>query len=412
MRLTQGFLILAAFAASVYGADKTHWVATWAASPSAQIPDAEQMRTRRLEFDNQTVRAIVHTSLGGDTVRIKLSNAFGKEPVTIGGAHIALRASEASIAPGSDRALTFSGRPAIKIPAGALVLSDPVKLKVPVLGNLAVSIFLPETVIASTVHYSAQQNNYIGAGDVTGVESIADPVKIASWPYLAAVDVLAPESTSTIVAFGDSITDGARSIIDANHRWTDVLAERLVAAKAKFAVVNAGIGGNRIIYDAARNVTYGPGALSRFDRDVLTQAGVSHVIILEGINDIGHPGGTAPISETVTAEEMIAGLTQLIERAHEHGIRVIGCTITPSNGTGEKEAKRLAVNEWIRSGKAFDGVVDFEKAIRDPDAPVNIATPFDSGDHLHPSDAGYKAMGEAIDLSLFTSGRSGPASAR
>lgn len=399
MKTTRALLLLAALSAPAFAADKTHWVATWLASPSAQIPDAAQMRTRKLEFGNQTVRAIVHTSIGGDTVRVKLSNAFGTQPVAIGAAHIALSAAEAGVAPGSDRALTFSGRTSVKIPAGALVLSDPVQLSVPALGNLAVSLYLPDTAIASTVHYSAQQNNYVGAGDLTGAETIADPVKIQSWPYLAAVDVLAPESTGAIVAFGDSITDGARSTIDANHRWPDTLASRL---KGKFAVVDAGIGGNRILYDAARVISYGPSALSRFDRDVLTQAGVSYVIVLEGINDIGHPGGSAaPVSETVSAEDMIAGLKQLIERAHEHGVKVIGCTITPFSGTGEKEAKRLAVNEWIRNGKAFDGVVDFEKTVRDPASPDKIAAPFDSGDHLHPGDAGYKAMGEAIDLKLF-----------
>jgi lysophospholipase L1-like esterase len=381
------------------GAERNHWVATWVASPAPQIPDAAEMRTRNLEFNNQTVREIVHTSIGGDTVRVKLSNAFGTQAVAIGAAHIALSAAEAKIAPDSDRTLTFGGRPSVSIPPGALVLSDPVKLDVPPLGNLAISILLPEAALASTVHYAAQQNNYAGAGDVTGAGTISDPVRIPSWPYLAAVDVTAPESTSAIVAFGDSITDGARSTIDANHRWPDTLAGRM--ASRKLPVVDAGIGGNRILHDAARNVTYGPSALARFDRDVLTQAGVRYVVILEGINDIGHPGGAAPLSETVSADDMIAGLKQLIERAHEKGIKVVGCTLTPSNGMGEKEAKRLAVNDWIRNGRAFDGVIDFEKAVRDPASPGKLTAEYDSGDHLHPSDAGYKAMGEAVDLALF-----------
>jgi lysophospholipase L1-like esterase len=189
--------------------------------------------------------------------------------------------------------------------------------------------------------------------------------------------------------------------MDANKRWPDVLAERLVEAKKNLAVADAGIGGNRILHDAQKNVTYGPSALARFDRDVLAQPGAGYVIVLEGINDLGHPGGVAPISETVTAEDMIAGLQQLIDRAHEKGVKVMGATITPSNGSGEKEAKRLAVNEWIRNGKAFDGVVDFEQTVWDPDQHVRIAAPFDSGDHLHPSDAGYRAMGSAVDPGLF-----------
>jgi lysophospholipase L1-like esterase len=386
-----------------FGPEKTHWVTTWLASPAPQIPDPAQMRTRHLEFGSQTVREIVHTSIGGDSARVKLSNAFGTQAVTIGAAHIALSASEANITADSDRTLTFSGRPSVSIPPGAMVLSDPVKLDVPSLGNLAVSIFLPETAIASTVHYAAQQNNYVGAGDVTGAASIPDPVQIPSWPYLAAVDVTAPESAGAIVAFGDSITDGARSTLDANQRWPNILANRIAAGKSagRFAVVDAGIGGNRILHDAARNITFGPSALERFDRDVLTQAGIRYIVILEGINDINHPGGTAPLAETVSAEDMIAGLRQLIARAHEKGVKVVGCTITPASGTGEKETKRLAVNDWIRNGKAFDGVVDFEKAVRDPASPGKLTAEYDSGDHLHPSDAGYKAMGEAVDLSLF-----------
>jgi len=363
------------------GPEEAHWVASWATSPSLPQTD-EQMRARKLEFDNQTVRETVHLSLGGDAVRVRLSNVFGSAPLRIGAAHVA------------DRALTFGGAASITIPAGAIVVSDPVAMKVTALSNLEVSLNLPDKAIATTVHYSAQQKNYATGSD-------GKPVEITSWVYLAGVDVAGPRGTRTIVAFGDSITDGARSTVDANRRWPDVLAGRLVEAKKEFAVVDAGIGGNRILHDAAGNVTYGPSALSRFDRDVLAQPGVAYVMILEGINDLGHPGGVAPISETVSAEDMIAGLKQMIDRAHEKGVKAIGATITPSNGSGEKEAKRLAVNEWIRNGKAFDGVVDFEKAVWDPDAHVKIAAPFDSGDHLHPGDAGYQAMGAAVDLGLF-----------
>ena len=373
------------------------WIASWAASPSLPIADAEQMRTRKLEFGNQTVREIVHASLGGDSVRVELSNVFGTEPLKIGAAHVALSAGAGAITAGSDRTLTFGGKASAAIPPGAVLLSDPVALKVPRLANLAVSVFLPETAVASTVHYSAQQKNYVAAGDVSGANDVGEAASITSWVYLSAVDVMAPASSGTVVAFGDSITDGGRSTVDANRRWPDVLASRL----DRFAVVDAGIGGNRILHDAARNITYGPSALGRFDRDVLTQAGVQYVVMLEGINDIGHPGGVAPVSETVTAEDMIAGFKQIIERAHEHGVRIIGATITPFNGSGEKEAKRLAVNEWIRTGGAFDGVVDFDRAVRNPESPGQMRAAYDGGDHLHPGDAGYQAMGEAVGLDLF-----------
>lgn len=368
------------------------------------------MRTAKLEFDNQTLREVVHTSIAGDTVRVRLSNAFGKEGVSIGAAHIAVRAQGAGIAAGSDRALTFGGRPAVEIPANALVLSDPVKLDVPAGGDLAISIFIPKKTLGGGIHYSAQQTSYIGSGDVTGAASIESPTTITSWVFLTAVEVLAPELASTVVAFGDSITDGARSTLDANHRWPDFLAARLQARAGtrKVGVIDAGIGGNRILHDAAANVRFGVSGLARFDRDVLAQAGVKYVIILEGINDLGHAGTSAPVSETVSAEDLIVAMKQMIERAHEHGIKVIGATLTPFEGTSiqgyfspEKEVRRKTLNDFIRNGHAFDGVVDFEKAIRDPQNPDRMAATYDGGDHLHPGDAGYKAMGEAIDLALF-----------
>jgi len=378
-------------------ASRGAWISTWAASPSLPIADEAQMRMRHLEFGNQTVRQIVHASLGGDSVRVRFSNVFGAEPLKIGGAHIGLSAGEAAVKQGSDRALTFDGKPEVTIPPGAIVISDPAALKIPALANVSISVYLPEKAIASTIHYGAQQNNYVAEGNLVAAAGLGDATEITSWVYLEAVDVTAPASSGTVVAFGDSITDGARSTVDANRRWPDVLASRLT----KYAVVDAGIGGNRILHDAARNITYGPSALERFGRDVLTQTGVKYVVMLEGINDIGHPGGVAPISEAVSAEDLIAGFKQVIERAHERGVRVIGCTITPFNGTGEKEAKRAAVNEWVRTGGAFDGVIDFDKAVRDPEHPLQIQAAYDSGDHLHPGDAGYKAMGESIDLSLF-----------
>ncbi len=383
------------------------------------------MRSAKLVFENQTLRQIVHTSLGGNKVRVRLSNAYGKQPVMIGAAHIGrhefgqismgsgrswLTNNRVSkIVSGSDRVLTFSGRPTVVIPPNALVLSDPVELVIPAAADLAVSLYMPKAATGAGIHYAAQQTSYVGEGDLTGADAIPNAATITSWVFLAGVDVQAPASASAIVAFGDSITDGARSTTDANLRWPDILASRLLAQRGrKLAVVNAGIGGNRILHDPASNVRFGVNALARFERDALAQPGVKHIVVLEGINDLGHAGTSAPESETVTAEDIIAGLRQMIERAHEKGIKIYGATLTPFEGTvskgyftPEKEAKRKAVNTWIRTSRMFDGVIDFEKVVRDPKTPDRILPAYDSGDHLHPGDAGYKAMGAAVDLRLF-----------
>jgi lysophospholipase L1-like esterase len=412
MKIRAAFLLAFAlnFALNLAAADKTHWVATWGASPAPQLGDEAAMQAAKMVFDNQTLREVVHISIAGNEVRVRLSNAFGKETLDIGAAHIAVCSKDSGIVAGTDRALTFGGRPTVAIPANALVLSDPVKLDAPVTGDLSISIFVPRKTIGAGIHYSSQQTSFIGPGDLTGAANIPGAATMTSWVFLTAVEVLAPESTSAVVAFGDSITDGARSTVDANHRWPDFLSARLQskAGKKKIGVLDAGIGGNRILHDATSNVRFGVSALARFDRDVLSQAGVKYVIVLEGINDLGHAGTSAPLSETVSAEDLIAGMKQMIERAHEHGIKVFGATVTPFEGTSfagyftpEKEVKRKALNEFIRNGHAFDGVIDFEKALRDPANPDRILAAFDGGDHLHPGDAGYKAMGDAIDLNLF-----------
>jgi lysophospholipase L1-like esterase len=406
MKIRATLFLAALFASIALSAD--HWVVTWGASPAPQLADETQMRDAKLVFENQTLREIVHTSIGSNTVRVRLSNAYGKQTVEVGAAHIALRAKGSEIAAGSDRALTFSGRPTVSIPPNALVLSDPVKLDIPATGDLAISIFLPKAATGAGIHYSAQQTSYIAPGNVTDTASISNATTMTSWVFLTGVDVLAPESASAVVAFGDSITDGARSTVDANHRWPDILADRLQHSGKKIAVLDAGIGGNRILHDATSNVRFGVNALARFDRDVLAQPGVKYLIVLEGINDLGHAGTSAPTSETVSSDDLIAGFKQMIERAHEKGLKIFGATITPFEGTvfpgyftPEKEAKRKAVNEWIRTGRAFDGVIDFEKAIRDPQNPNRVLPAYDGGDHLHPGDAGYQAMGAAIDLRLF-----------
>jgi lysophospholipase L1-like esterase len=392
-------------------AEQTHWIGTWGASPAPQLANPAQMFAQKLLFANQTLREIVHTSAAGSTVRVRLSNAYGNEAVVIGSAHLALRENKSAIVGDSDRVLTFNGRPSVTIPANALVLSDPVKLDVAASTDLAVSLFLPKPTAGSGIHYSAQQTSYIAPGDVAGGASFPESAAtLTSWVFLTGVDVAAPASAATIVAFGDSITDGARSTVDANRRWPNFLADRLAAQKnhAELGVLDEGIGGNRVLHDPAVNVTFGVNALARFNRDVLSQPSVRYVIVMEGINDIGHPGESAPLNQTVSAEEIIGGLKQMAERAHENGIKIFGATLTPFTGTTipgyfspEKEVKRKAVNEWIRSSGVFDGVIDFDKTVQDPANPDRMRPSYDGGDHLHPGDAGYKAMGESIDLSLF-----------
>jgi len=384
------------------------WVVTWGTSAAPLLADEAQMRTAGLVFENQTLREIVHTSIAADTVRVRLSNAFGRTTVEIGGAGLARRTEGANVDAGASRKLTFGGRDTISIPPDAEAISDPVKLTLPAGTDLAISLYLPKATVGAGIHYSASQTSYVGPGDGTGAAAMADARKIGAWVFLAAIDAEEPAGAATLVAFGDSITDGARSTADLNHRWPDILAARLEAAGMKIGVLNAGIGGNRVLHDAATNVRFGVNALARFDRDVLAQPDVKFVIVMEGINDLGHAGSSAPASEAVTAEDIIAGLKQLVERAHEKGIRVFGATLTPFEGTvakgyftPEKESQRKAINEWIRNGKTFDGVIDFDKAVRDPGHPDRMLPAYDGGDHLHPGDAGYKAMGEAIDLKLF-----------
>lgn len=370
------------------------------------------MRTAKLLFENQTLRMFAHTSIGGGMVRVRLSNVFGKAFLKIDEAHVALRDKSPNIVQSTDSVLTFSGRKTISIPPNAVVISDPVPMKVPVDGDLAVSIFLEKHTAAAGIHYAANATSFIGEGNQTAAASFVQSTTVASWAFLAGIDVVAPAPAAAIVAFGDSITDGSRSTTDANRRWPNILAQRLQKAGiTNLAVIDSGIGGNRVLHDPATpaNMRFGVNALARFDRDVLAQPGAKYVIILEGINDIGHPGSqSAPPSESVTAEDVIAGLTQLAERAHEMGLKVIGATLTPFAGcpfpgyyTAEKDAIRAAVNQWVRTTNVYDGFVDFDKATRDAAHPDQMLAAYDGGDHLHPGDAGYKAMAEAINLKLF-----------
>jgi lysophospholipase L1-like esterase len=355
-----------------------------------------------LNFKNQTLRQIVHTSLGGDRVRVVLSNAFGTLPLEVGAAHVALREKDAAIQPKSDRPLTFGGNAATMIAAGAVVVSDPVSLTVPTVSDLVVDIYLPGDTAASssplTTHQGASQTNYISAaeGNHVGEPDFTGAATTGSWFFLARVEVAAPANAAAVVAFGDSITDGAVSTPNTNNRWPDEFARRLTAQKMSLGVLNQGISGNRVLCDGA-----GVSALARFDRDVLVQPGAKYVVVLESINDIGI-GRNNPVP---SASDLIAAHRQLIERAHSHGLLIYGATLTPFEGaayfTPEGEAKRQAVNAFIRTGKAYDGVIDFDAAVRDPMAPSKIQMKFNPGDNLHMNDAGYQAMAGAIDLSLF-----------
>jgi len=394
-----------------------HWVSAWSTAVHAPLPFPDLPPSP--VFENQTVRMVVRPTIGGERVRIRLSNEFGTAALTIGAAHVAFAAKTAEIVSESDHALTFGGRPSVSIPPGAPVLSDPVNLQVLPFTEIAVSIYLPEKTKASTAHFWGQHESYISRpGDFSARPVIPTPTINMSWYWLADVEVWASDKTGATVALGDSITDGVGAKQGDYSDWPDILANRLAAAKdcPSLAVINEGIGGNRLLHNGA-----GVSALARLDRDVLAQPGVVNLIVLEGINDIRLPhmklrlpDSTTPkelpfAGEGVTAQDLIMGLLQIIERAHQHGIRVFGATLTPDEGADyhstDGEATRQAVNQWIRTSGAFDGVFDFDAAVRDRNHPTQIREAYHSGDRLHPSAAGFKAMADAIDLSLLRSVR-------
>ncbi len=407
IRLT---LLLAVIPALLGAQD--HWVATWTTAQALTRPpvnpNANANANAPRGFNNQTVRMIVRASIPGKRLRVQVSNAFGGTPVKLGAAHIALRGKESAIVEGSDRALSFGGKPGATLGPGVVLFSDPVDLNVPALADVAVSLYFPGETGPPTTHATALHATYISKeGDATGAPAMTGATTTQSYYWLAGIDVMASEKKAAlIVAYGDSITDGARSTSETNHAWPSLLAARLAANKktAHIGVANMGIGGNRVLRDGA-----GASALARLDRDVLSQSGVKWLMLLEGINDIGRE--VASPAEAVTADELIAAYKQIIERAHTHGVKVIGCTLTPYGGAGYQrdtgEAVRSAVNDYIRSGKDFDAFVDFEAATRDPQNPKRLRAEFDPGDHLHPNDAGYQAMADAIDLGLFTGKRAG-----
>lgn len=378
-----------------------NWVGTWTTSPTP-------LADLGFALENQTLRMIAHTSIGGETVRVRLSNAYGRGKLTIAAASIARREAGAAIVPGTARALTFNGSPSVTIAAGAPALSDPVSFDLPPLSDVAISLYVPGTVpedFAITGHGLARQTGYISpSGDFTGAQALPVARTTLSWFILAGIEVAAPPGTGGIVAFGDSLTDANISTPDANQRWPDQLARRLAARPRgrRLGVMNQGIGGNRILHDFAAD-----SGLKRFDRDVLAQSGVTHAIVFLGINDIRNRRGLP--EEEVTAAQMIAGLAQLAARGRARGIAMFGATLLPFENetylpgayTLARDATRMEVNRWIRESGAFDAVIDFERALADPDHPASMRVDYDCGDHLHPSDAGYCALGDAIDLLLF-----------
>lgn len=375
-----------------------HWVGSWTAS---QEPNA---RTNLPGFSDQTLRFVIQSTIGGHTARIQLSNVFGTTPLNVGSAHLALHATGASIVPGSDRALTFAGAPAGVVPAGGVLYSDPVDLDVPELGDVVISLYLPGPAVAPmtghsfslTTNYTSVPGNYAGATDFpTGTTAcflIAPRPCITPWYYITRLEVMAPATTSAIVALGDSITDGdpssGRNPVDLNNRWPSILAKRMLAQKGAgdIAVLNAGISGNQL--------RGGNGGLARLNRDVLSQQGVKWMILLEGINDS---------SPNIVAAQLIAIDQQIIAQAHAAGIKVIGATLTPAGslpGT-VREYNRSTLSAWIRTSGAFDAVIDFDRLMADPARPTYMLPLYDSGDHTHPSFIGYQFMGNAIDIGLF-----------
>lgn len=374
------------------------WVGTWATAP--MLADGG---FRVHPFSGVTLREIVHISAGGDQVRIRFTNEFGSEPLTISNAHVALSGGGSGIQAGTDHALTFAGSSTVKVPAGAAFLSDPVPLKVAPLADLAVSFYLPPQIMrAETFHDFADQDNYVANGDLAASPTLTGATTLSSWYFLDGIEVPADEDSRAVVTLGDSITDGAHSTRNANRRWPDVLAARLQQDKhlAKVSVLNEGIGGNRVVNDG-----YGPNTLARFDRDVLSQDGVRYLVVLESINDIGRLARLQAPADEITAQQLEQALQQIADAAHEHGIKVYGATLTPYAGAGyysEKgEQVRQDVNRWIRESGVFDAAIDFDKITQNPQDPAHFDPKCDSGDHLHPGDDGYKAMGDGIDLKLF-----------
>jgi lysophospholipase L1-like esterase len=387
--------------------DHHSWIASWQGSPTPGGTFYSPGCPSDVGLSNQTIRNIVHLSAGGDWVRARISNAGGSVPLQVGSATIAMAGAGAATAPGTLRPLSFNGNSSILIAAGGEVVSDPVPMHVDALTNLDVSVYLPGATGPSTQHYYADQDNYLAAGDQSGSATAAPYTQdISCQMFLSGVDVqTSPRVKGTLIAFGDSITDGYLSTLDANHRYPDDLARTLAMRKGDtLAVVNAGIIGNEML-TIRPQLEFGYPTPARFARDALLQPGARAIILLEGINDIG--------DRSAKASDLIPVYEQLITQAHEAGLKIYGATLTPfggSNtiyggdyGTPAGEAQRQLVNAWIRTSGAFDRVIDFDKAVRDPANPTYLLPAY-VGDPLHPNDAGYRAMANAVDLDAILDG--------
>jgi lysophospholipase L1-like esterase len=399
------------FVPALFGASTNAWIATWATSPQSGTPNP---REPLLSIDNQTVRQRVRVSIGGNQIRLRFSNEFGSSPLLIGAATVAIPTDASTIKEESIQNVTFEGGNSTAIPAGAPVLSDPISFPLTPGTEISISIYFPKHLTTPTLHAFAFKHAVVSQhGNFTHEKKI-DPAALSTASIsVTAVLVPAQPSDRLVVAFGDSITDGDGSTVDADNNWPNNLIRRISKESTgpNFAVVNEGIVGNRLLRSTD---IFGISALARFDRDALVVPGISHIVLLEGINDIGFAGAKmdgqylADPAEGPSAQDIMNAYRQLISRAHARGIKVIGATIMPCEGAAipgyyseTKESLRGMVNKWIRNGGAFDGIIDFDAALRDPNHPTRLLPKFASKDHLHPNDAGYKAMADSIDLNLF-----------
>ena len=399
-------LSLTAAIAGCGGVDSntSQWVASWYAAQqnyNEPFPGNLAPAPTPVSISNQTIRQIVHTSYGGSQIRIKLSNLFGTAPVTFAAVHVARSTGSGGIDTTTDRPATFSGQGSVTLAAGAEIWSDSLSLSFPTQADIAVSLFIQGSAPVATVHTLGQQTNYLAPGNQAWAASLSGATTSTSYYWLNEVDVSSADKVKVVVTFGDSITDGYQSTVGANHRWPNFFDDRVQAAVGsvgKASVVNAGISGNRWLHDVI-----GPAGQGRFARDVTSVSGATHVVILLGINDIGF-GALVP-AQAASSDQIIAAMNAAIAQAKAQKMKVFLATLLPYQGASyfdaAGETKRQAVNAFVRSAPGIDGVIDFDKAMQDPSNPTTLLPAYDSGDHLHPNDAGYQAMANAINLGLM-----------
>jgi lysophospholipase L1-like esterase len=397
-----GLMLGALAGMRTFAAEKppAHWVDSWGTALQAESGGKDQT-----PLAGVTLRQVVHVSLGGRQFRVSFSNAFGSGPLSLHGAHVALAAPDGAVNPETDHSLRFAGQLAVTIPPGASFVSDPVDLGLAPQADVAISIHFNQVPATLTAHPGSRATSYLQSGDALAAPALPEATRITHWYFIGGLEVLAEDPQAAAIAIlGDSITDGHGCTTDKNDRWPDGLVSRLQAhaGTARLAVLNEGIGGNRLLRDGL-----GPNALARLDRDVLAPPGVRWLVVFEGINDIGtRLKAREQGADYASSADIIAAYEQIIARAKTHGIRVIGATITPYAGAGfywsaDGEADRQTINQWIRTSGRFDAVIDFDAVLRDAQDPTRLATAVDSGDHLHPSIAGYQVMAESVDLALF-----------